>query len=259
MCPQASYPHVHTSSTPAARPEATPASSSEMSSRVSPKLGTQSCGSTPFRDAVSARSVANRSTNGPAGSPKFFQYGSVASLESPGSDATVSQSEIPCAPSVSGKRQIVLRPPRAATCAHISRRKSTVERSRNTRTSSVSSCGIGAPNCSWHASQRQAQRSASAPTCSGTVQCGSSQNTKSVPASRAASAHSRQNARYAGLFRHPVATRRPSSSTWHASGWNVTQRLSASPPNVRPRPHGHICTSSPSSCDAATISAIVPR
>ena len=42
----------------------------------------------------------------------------------------------------------------------------------------------------------------------------------------------------AALFRHAPATRRPSSSTWHSSGWNVTQRLSASPPNVRPSPHG---------------------
>ena len=42
-----------------------------------------------------------------------------------------------------------------------------------------------------------------------------------------------------------AATRRPSSSTWHSSGWNVTQRLSASPPNVRPSPHGLACTVRP--------------
>ena len=42
-------------------------------------------------------------------------------------------------------------------------------------------------------------------------------------------------------------------------GWNVTQRLSASPPNVRPSPHGLACTVRPASCEASTISRIVPR
>jgi hypothetical protein len=149
-----------------------------MSSRISPKLGTHSCGSTPFRRAVSATSCAKRRTNGPAGSPKLFQYGSVASFASPGIDAIASQSEIPCAPSVAGSRQIVFFPPRAATWSHISRRNSAVDRSRNASTSSVSSRGIGPPNFSWQTSHRQAQRAGSSmPTCAGTVQCGSSQKT----------------------------------------------------------------------------------
>ena len=231
-----------------------------MSSRVSPKLGTQSCGATPLRVAVSATSRAKRSTNGPAGSAKFFQYGSVAIVATPGSDATASQSPSPCGPWTSGRRQIVLRPPRDATCDVSSRRKSTIDASRKAWTSAVSSVGIRPPNAPWQTSQRQAQRaSSSMPTCAGWVQCGSSQKTRSAPSSSAASAQSRQKARYVGLFRHPVATRRPSSSTWQASGCSVTKRLSASPPNVRPTPHGAICTSSPTSCDAATIFSIVPR
>ena len=48
-------------------------------------------------------------------------------------------------PSVEGRRQIAFAPPRAATCASISRRKSTTDASRNACTSGVRSAGTGAP------------------------------------------------------------------------------------------------------------------
>ncbi len=245
---------------PSSRAPATAASSSGISSAVRPKLGSQSCAPTPWRSHVSRSSFANRRTNGPAGSFQCFQYGSVANVVSPGSEATSFQSEMPWAPSVDGSRQIVFWPPRSATCATTSRRKSTTDASRNACISGVSSVGSAPPNRSAHASQRHAHRpSSSTPTWIGTTHAGSSQNTESAPASSTTSAQSLQKARYAGRLRHAAATRRPSSITWHASGWNATQRLSASPPNVRPSPHGLTCTDSPSACDASKISAIVPR
>src|SRR4029079_10860127 len=104
-------------------------------------------------------------------SSKFFQYGSVAKTSSPGSAATASQSLIPCDPSVSGSRQIVFLPPRDATCAVISRRKSTSDASRN-------ACVTSPPASSVQTSQQQAQRpGSSTPTWAGAVQCGSSQKT----------------------------------------------------------------------------------
>ena len=58
---------------PAVRAASTAASRSATSSRVSPKLGSQSCGTTPWRPAVSASRAANLPTKEPAGSSKFFQ------------------------------------------------------------------------------------------------------------------------------------------------------------------------------------------
>ena len=184
----------------------------------------------------------------------------MASAPRPGMAATSSQSARPCVPSVDGKRQIVLCPPRSATWATTSRRKPTTDSSRKRTTSGVRSAGIGPPKRSAQRSQRHVQRaSSSIPTCTGTTHAGSSQNTESTPHSSTHSAHSLQKSRYAALFRHAAATRRPSSSTWHSSGWNATQRLSASPPNVRPSPHGLARTLSPASCEISTISAIVAR
>ena len=72
---------------------------------------------------------------GPPRSSEIVLKNRVARTATPGSDATVSQSATPCAPSVIGSRQIVLRPPRSATCAAISRRKSRSEASRNASSS----------------------------------------------------------------------------------------------------------------------------
>ena len=132
----------------------------------------------------------------PASAFQCFQYGSVTKVASPGSAATSSQSEMPCMPSVAGSRQIALEPPRAATCATISRRKSTTDASRNACTSGVSSPGTGPPKRSAHRSQRHVQRAASSiPTCAGTIQAGSSQKTESTPHSSTQSAHSLQKSR----------------------------------------------------------------
>ncbi len=108
-----------------------------MSSRVRPKLGTQSCAATPWRSAVSRSSRANRRTNDSAEPSQCFQYGSVTSVVKPGSDATSFQSASPCVPSVEGSRQIAFAPPRSVTCASISRRKPTTDASRNACTSGV--------------------------------------------------------------------------------------------------------------------------
>ena len=84
----------------------------------------------------------------------------------------------------------------ARTCAVSSPRKSTSDASRNASTSSVSSRGKSRPKRSRQTSHVQLQRAASStPTCPGTTQCGSSQKTRSAPASSAASAHSLQKAR----------------------------------------------------------------
>ena len=91
-------------------------------------------------------------------------------------------------PSVAGSRQIVFAPPRAATCATISRRKSTTDASRNARTSGVSSPGSGAAEAlgavvaaAASSAPRRRRRRAR-----GTTQAGSSQKTESTPASSAA-------------------------------------------------------------------------
>ena len=231
-----------------------------MSSRVRPKLGTHSCAPTPCRSAVSRSSRAKRRTNSSAEPPQCFQYGSVTSVVRPGSDATSFQSDRPCVPSVEGRRQIAFEPSRAETCASISRRKPTTDASRKACTSGVRSAGIGPPKRSAQWSQRHVQRSeSSTPTCTGTTQAGSSQKTESTPHSSTQSTHSLQKSRYAALLRQAAATLRPSSSTWHSSGWNATQRLSASPPNVRPSPQGLACTVRPAACEISTISAIVSR
>ena len=196
MCPHASYPHVQRSSTPSSRAAAIADSSSGISSAVSPKLGNHNCDATSCRSHVSRSSRAKRRTNGPAASFQCFQYGSVAKVVRPGSDATMFQSEIPCDPSVDGSRQIVLRPPCAATCATTSRRKSTIEASRNACTSGVRSLGIGPPNRSSQCGQRHVQRAGSSiPTWAGTIHAGSSQKTESTPQSSTQSAHSQQKAR----------------------------------------------------------------
>src|SRR2546423_7514901 len=185
-----------------------------MSSRVRPKLGSHICASTSCRAEVSASRWAKRPTKEPADSSKFFQYGSVASTERSGSEATESQSLTPWGPSVSGSRQIVFLPPREATCAVTSPRKSTTDLSRNCCTSGVRPCDRSSPDSSTQTWHTQAHRFGSAtPTCSGTVQCGSAQKTESVPASRAASAHSLQNTRYPGLLRQPVGKRPPPANT----------------------------------------------
>ncbi len=146
---------------PSSRAPAIAASSSGISSRVRPKLGSHSCERTPCRSHVSRSRRAKRRTNGPAGSFQCFQYGSVANVVRPGSDATMFQSEMPSVPSVAGRRQIVFSPPRAATYATTSRRKSTTDASRNARTSGVSSDGTSAPNRSRQWSQRHVQRDGS--------------------------------------------------------------------------------------------------
>src|SRR3954454_3244056 len=167
-----------------------------MSSRVRPKLGTQSCAPTPCRSAVSRSSRAKRGTNASAEPSQCFQYGSVTSVLKPSSDATSFQSASPCVPSVEGNRQIAFVPPRSDTCASISRKKPTTDASRKACTSGVRSAGLGLQKGSAQRSQRQVKRAGSStPTCTGTTHAGSSQKTESTPHSSTQSAHSLQKSR----------------------------------------------------------------
>ncbi len=88
-----------------------------------------------------SRAAAGRSgaRTGPPRASQCFQYGSVTNVERPGSEATSPSRRCRARPRspAGGRRRSD--PPRAATCATISRRKSTTDASRNACTSGVSS------------------------------------------------------------------------------------------------------------------------
>ena len=242
-------------------PPPTAPTSSGISSRVRPKLGSHSCAATPCRSHVSRRSgreprherrrllvpvlpvrigrerrqPRERRDDVPVGDP-------VRRRRSPAGGRSCSgrRARRRARPPRGGSRRRTprgTRPPRR--CARAEARRRSAPRSACTGSSS--------------APDRRRRRVPAPPT---PARPRRRRRRRTRAPSRPTRARTRGSR---GLLRHAAATRRPSSSTWHSSGWNVTQRLSASPPKVRPSPHGLACTTSPTSCEASTMSRIVSR
>ena len=265
MCPHASKPHTHRSSTPSSRAIRTAVAMSAASAAGTPKpwiqiCGTRSCSRRELGDA--ARVLAHERLERLAEAPS--STGRWPSVCRPGSAASRDQSEIPCGPSVCGSGQIAgLAPWRGdvgdevadevdhrvlAEREHLGR-----QLGRHVLAEALAEAARGRP--------RSGSPSGSGPgrSAAGGSSAARRRRRTSAPVSIAASIHSRTNSRTRGWFGQPAGTRRPVSSTWPSSVLAGTKRLSASPPNMWQTPHGPTCTSRPASCERRTISFSVVR